>query len=102
MTSDEVLKLIDAGFTADEIRNMQSAPETKDETVPGTADEQSATSNATHESALDDTLKSLNDTVAGLSASVKAIQDANLKNAHTEGSANSDINAVIKSFMDTL
>ena len=104
MTSDEVLKLIDAGFTAEEIRGMsagQSEQKAAQEQNKGT--EQSA-DGATHEGEIkiDPQMEALNNTVKSLNETVKAMQDANLKNARSESSATDSVNNTINDFLKSL
>lgn len=109
MDGEQVIKLIDAGFTAEEIRTMLAG--TEGNAGAGAAEETKAGgSNETKEQKAEvggtapesEVNKDLTKAVADIQASLKAIQEQNLKNAKTEGSGKSDINAVMKSFLDTL
>lgn len=102
MNGDEVLKLIDAGFTAAEIREMQKGPAPEIQTA---GDKQSEGDHEAHagEVKTAEIPAEITNTLADIQASVKAIQDANLKKTVlADGSNPSDLNGVIKSFLDTL
>lgn len=96
MDLNETLKLIDAGFTADEIRALAAEKEAdgekpKEETKP-------VETGATEGDAGTSEMKELTDTVKKLSETVTKMQEENIKNART-GSA--DVHAdPIKKQMD--
>lgn len=103
MKSEEVLKLIEAGFTADEIRSMQdNKEESAGDASPA---ENSSTSEETkvekaHEEN-NDPVKDLGDAVKTLNDTVKAIQENNIKNAHSESPMDS-VNKNINDFLNSL
>lgn len=105
MTSDEVLKLIDAGFTADEIRKMDApvgAPpveETKpvEETTPVEETKPVEKSDINT-----DFMDSIKKTVDEINAKVKAIQDSNVKNAKESEEKHLSAADVVTSFMENL
>ena len=106
MDNDKLFKLIDAGFTKEEILKIIDLPdegpaEEGENPEPGEGDK-------AHESAItpDDTTKTiaeLNDTVKQLKETVKAMQEANATGAKTEKpGVNDKIEEAIKSFTDSL
>lgn len=117
MDNETILKLVNAGFTKEEITKMDAGTENKpEENKPagdgagedvskGNADagaEQSA-AGSEHESEITNTIKALTETVAGLSATVKAMQDANIKGASTPSANTGDeLKNTIDSFIKTL
>ena len=96
MDLNETLKLIDAGFTADEIRALAAEKEA-DEEKPKEEVKPKDTG-ATEGDAGTSEMKELTDTVKKLSETVTKMQEENIKNART-GSA--DVHAdPIKKQMD--
>ena len=89
MNYEETLKLIDAGFTADEIRKMAEEGTPGPQDKPGTAEELGAGS-AEHagkvEPEVSEEVKALSAEIAKLNETVKLMQAENVKNART-GSA---------------
>ena len=116
MDIETIGKLLDAGYTKEEIARYESGTEssgagneTGDDVQQGNADagkEQSATGaeNAgTVNNDVSEMLKTLTDTVNGLTATVKAMQDANAKGAHTDNPKGTDaIKAAMDSFIEKL
>ena len=83
MENAEILKLVEAGFTAEEIRKMGAEKAPEESKIEKTGDKQSQ-ADKTHESKVndsDDVLKTLTQTVSELSQTVKALQDANIDKA---------------------
>ena len=110
MDIETITKLIDAGYTKAEIEQISAGgsgePEQAGEEKikagePEKPNEQS-TGDTSHESEINATIKTLTDTVAGLSATVKAMQDANVKGAKTETVKSDPIKAAMDSFIETL
>lgn len=111
MDNETIIKLVNAGYTKEEIANMdagapeQSAGDSAGEELPkgneNAGAEQGATS-AEHESEIDKTIKALTDTVAGLTATVKAMQDANVKGAATTKPTTDVIKDTMDSFIKSL
>ena len=108
MDIETITKLIDAGYTKAEIEQIdagrseeQAGEEKTKANEPEKPNEQSA-GDTSHESEMSATIKALTDTVAGLSATVKAMQDANIKGAKTETSKSDPIKAAMDSFINTL
>ena len=108
MDNEQILKLVEAGFTAEEIRKMsEQQPET--DSGQTTATEQGA-SNTEHAGKVGKELDVINPnvmeltkTVKDLTATVKELQAANVDKAKTDKASTTDtINSTIKSFMDTL
>lgn len=113
MDIETITKLIDAGYTKEEIEKLQPAgdPETvqaqnedgSGSTEPEKPKEQSA-ADPTHDSAVtEEMLKTLTDTVKGLQDTVKALQQQNVKTADSKSSNTTDpIKETIDSFINTL
>lgn len=112
MDNETIIKLVNAGFTKEEIAKMdagapdESAGDSAGENLPkGNEDagEKQGAPSAEHESEIDKTIKALTDTVAGLTATVKAMQDANIKGASTDKPTGTDaLKDTIDSFIKTL
>ena len=119
MDNETIIKLVNAGYTKEEIAKMDAGTESKpagEESKPaGTsagaelpkgnedAGEKQGAASAEHESEIDKTIKALTDTVAGLTATVKAMQSANVKGAATETPSGTDaLKDTIDSFIKTL
>ena len=89
MNFEETLKLIDAGFSADEIRKMaeEGTADTETKTDPGN---EPGAGSAEHESKVEpepsEEVKALSAEIAKLTETVKLMQAENVKNART-GSA---------------
>ena len=89
MNVEETLRLIEAGFTADEIREMAKAgtenPETKQDPI-----EEPGAGSSEHESKVtpevSEEVKALTAEVAKLTDTVKVMQAENIKNARTGSS----------------
>lgn len=115
MDNETIIKLVNAGYTKEEIAAMdagtagaleESAGDSAGENVSkGNEDagkEQSAPSTE-HAGKIDETIKALTETVAGLTATVKAMQDANIKGAATDKPTGTDaLKDTIDSFIKTL
>ena len=119
MTAKDILALVNAGFTKEEIAKMDAgdagagdgAGENKPagtdagENLPkeneGAGKEQGA-AGSEHESEIDKTIKALTDTVAGLTATVKAMQDANVKGASVSKPTTDKIKETMDSFIESL
>lgn len=99
MDAKETLKLLDAGFTADEIREMLQPKDAESDNK--SKDDTGANEKAAPE--VDKTLLELSKTVAELKDTVKSMQDNNANNARTNKPGIDDkIQETIKSFTDTL
>ena len=105
MDSNEVLKLIDAGFTADEIRAMKTDtnggnPDEKPEGNPEENPEEKPEGNPEGKNA---DIEALTATIKELQSTVKALQTANINNGKTDKPAVSDkIKETIDSFIKDL
>lgn len=112
MDIETISKLLDAGYTKDEISKLQTV-----DNAGGEADESAGKDNATesekqsnagaeNESEINnvnDVLKTLTETVNGLTATVKAMQDANANGAATTSPKSTDkVIEAMQSFIDTL
>lgn len=105
MDNEQIFKLIEAGFTAEEIRGMASkAGQETEGSVPA---EQSAES-TTHEGEVkqldpSDEIRELKAAILEVNNTVKAIQEANIKKAESSGASVPDqikehIDSFIKEF----
>ncbi len=111
MDIETITKLIDAGYTKAEIDAMQAehddggkAIENAGETTPDAGEEQGApneknASEVNNSVEITAAIEALNNTVAGLKETVKAMQDKNLANASTDKPKKDGINEAINSFM---
>lgn len=111
MDNEQILKLIDAGYTKADIDAMQA-----NNNAGGTVDENAGNENssagneqgnagAENASAVDvnEMLKTLTETVNGLTATVKAMQDKAIAGASTETPKTSDkIKETMDSFINSL
>ena len=111
MDNETIIKLVNAGYSKEEIAQMdagapaESAGDSAGEDVPkGNEDagKEQGASAPEHESEIDKTIKALTDTVAGLSAAVKAMQDANVKGASTSKPTTDKIKETMDSFIQSL
>lgn len=112
MDNETIIKLVNAGYTKEEIAKMDAGAESKpagtsaSEELPKeneSAGEQQGAANAEHESEIDKTIKALTDTVAGLTATVKEMQSAAVKGAVIDKPSGTDaLKDTIDSFIKTL
>ena len=100
MNQEEVLELIDAGFTADEIRAMKSEPAPEPEPAPAEGAAPAPEVKAPEVSA---EIQNLTEQIGKLNETVVKLQEANIKNART-GSPKVDdpVNEQINSFLKEL
>ena len=100
MTYEETLKLIDAGFTADEIRKMESAPAGE---AAGEPDKKKSEEAAGEPDKKDDIVAKLTAEITKLNETVSKMQETNLKNAKSGASSVGDpVKEQIDSFLQTL
>ena len=112
MDNEIIIKLVNAGYTKEEIAKMDAGAESKpagdsasEEVSKGNEDagEKQGAASAEHESEIDKTIKALTDTVAGLSETVKAMQSAAVKGAVVDKPTGADaLKDTIDSFIKTL
>ena len=109
MNGEEVLKLIDAGFTADEIRKMSETKEepSKDTDEPAPKGEESGEENTPPTGSVStdintDFMDSIKKSVEDISKQVKALQDNNIKKAEEKKSEHLSAADVVTSFMENL
>lgn len=112
MDIETITKLIDAGYTKAEIDAMQAGHDAGSEVNKGAgeenpnAGEEQSAPNEENASAVNNpveitaAIEALNNTVAGLKETVKAMQDKNLANASTDKPKKDSINEAISSFME--
>ena len=105
MNYEETLKLIDAGFSADEIRQMAATDELSKEN-PGASDE-SGKESQVHESEIKtvpaespEVIK-LTEEIKKLNETVKMLQEGNIKNARSGSSPKSAIDDPVKEQIDS-
>ena len=97
MKGDEVLKLIDAGFTAEEIRKMETAKATDE---PAPEQEPNETQPVEEAEINTDFMDSIKKSIDDLTTKVNAIQENNVKNAKTEPTKDLTAADVVKSFIE--
>lgn len=109
MDIETITKLLDAGYTKADIDAMQGGNIPSGESNEGAREEVTPTSekpsNAGAENASDvaPEIKALTETVNALTATVKAMQESNIKGAATDSpSAGDKINDAMKSFIEKL
>lgn len=114
MDIETITKLLDAGYTKADIDAMQGADSAggkadedagKDDAPKGKEQDDAGAKDAgkVDENDLADMVKTLSSTVEGLTATVKALQDANANGAKTDSVKTGDtIGDTMKSFIETL
>lgn len=105
MNGEEILKLIDAGFTANEIREMQTANVSEDDKKEPSASGQEHEGEIKPENDKDintDFMDSITKAVSDLTDKVKAIQESNLKGAREPEHKDLSTDEVIKSFIESM
>lgn len=109
MDNETIIKLVNAGYTKEEIANMDAGAESKPagdskgEEVSKANEDAGEKQGAEHESEIDKTIKALTDTVAGLTATVKEMQSAAVKGAVVDKPSGTDaLKDTIDSFIKTL
>ena len=105
MNGEEILKLIDAGFTANEIREMQTANVSEDDKKEPSASGQEHEGEIKPENDKDintDFMDSITKAVSDLTDKVKAIQENNLKGAREPERKDLSTDEVIKSFIESM
>lgn len=110
MDLESTLKLINAGYTKDEIAAMEAGPKTQEQ--PKQEPPKQETEQPKQEPPKDPasmngdvaaTIKALTETVNGLNATVKAMQEANAKAANVQSNNTNDpIKATMDSFLQSL
>lgn len=105
MNGEEILKLIDAGFTANEIREMQTANVSEDDKKEPSASGQEHEGEIKPENDKDintDFMDSITKAVSDLTDKVKAIQESNVKGAREPERKDLSTDEVIKSFIESM
>ena len=101
MDNEQIFKLIEAGFTAEEIRGMAAKADTEAE---GSVQPEQGAGSATHEGEVNpnqsDEIRELKAAILEINNTVKAIQDTNIKKAEsTSASLPDQIQSHIESFI---
>ena len=105
MNGEEILKLIDAGFSADEIRKMQTTNVSEVEKKEPSASGQEHEGEVKPETDKDintDFMDSITKAVSDLTDKVKAIQESNVKGAREPERKDLSTDEVIKSFIESM
>lgn len=109
MDIETITKLLDAGYTKAEIDGLQSGNVSSGESNEGAREdvtptgEESGNASAENASEVAPEIKALTETVNALTATVKAMQESNVKGAATESPKTSDkIKAAMDSFIESL
>ena len=105
MDIETITKLLDAGYTKEEISALENNPKPEDTKPEGNEptenkDQDKPKDNETPE--VNEAIAVLTKTVEGLTATVKAMQDANVKGATGGKPDGNKVTDVMKSFIDTL
>lgn len=109
MDVETITKLLDAGYTKEEISALDNPkPEGKPEDKPSDNGEDQIKPKdqdkpkENEQSEVNEAIAALTKTVEGLTATVKAMQDANVKGATGGKPDGNKVTDVMKSFIDTL
>ena len=108
MDVETITKLLDAGYTKEEISALDNPkpegkpeePKPEDKSSGENKDQDEPKKNETPE--VNEAIAALTKTVEGLTATVKAMQDANVKGATGGKPDGNKVTDVMKSFIDTL
>lgn len=103
MDNEQIFKLIEAGFTAEEIRGMSANADQTEGKGEGSVSTEQSQGSATHEGEVvnpSDEIRELKAAILEVNNTVKAIQEANIKKAESSGSSVPDqIKEHIDSFL---
>lgn len=107
MDSEQIIKLLDAGYSKADIDKMEAKP---DQEQSGTPDNTAGTETAgttenkeeKKEMSADDAIKALTETVNSLTETVKAIQAKNVAGATGGKADKGTVEDVMKSFIENL
>lgn len=107
MDSEQIIKLLDAGYTKADIDKMEAKPNQQES---GSSDDTSGAETAGNpenkeekkEISADDAIKALTDTVNSLTETVKAMQAKNITGATGGKPENKTVDDVMKSFIENL
>lgn len=109
MDVETITKLLDAGYTKEEISALENNPkpegkpeEPKPEGGAPDKHEDQDKPKENEQSEVNEAIAALTKTVEGLTATVKAMQDANVKGATGGKPDGNKVTDVMKSFIDTL
>ena len=102
MNQEEVLKLIDAGFTADEIRAMKTEPAGEEPPKEGEGAEPPKDTEV-KQPEVSSEIQNLTEQISKLNETVVKLQEANIKNARTGSAKTADpVNEQIEKFIKEL
>jgi hypothetical protein len=109
MDSEQIIKLLDAGYTKADIDKMEAKPDDKESGSPdNTAGTETAGTPENKEEKKEETItqdaaiKALSETVAQLTETVKAMQAKNITGATGGKPEKSSVDEVMKSFIENL
>lgn len=103
MDVETITKLLDAGYTKDEIKELESAGNESDESAGNESEGNESEGDAGAQSvSTDAAIKALTDTVNALTNTVKAMQEKNANSASGGKPEKSSVDEVLKSFVDSL
>lgn len=109
MDSEQIIKLLDAGYTKADIDKMEAKPDGKESGTPDdTAGTETAGTPETKEEKKEETItqnaaiKALSETVAQLTETVKAMQAKNINGATGGKPEAKSVDDVMKSFIENL
>ena len=107
MDSEQIIKLLDAGYTKADIDKMEAKPDQQKSGSPeDTAGAETAGNSETKEEkkeiSADDAIKALTETVNSLTETVKAMQAKNINGATGGKAETNTVEDVMKSFIDKL
>ena len=107
MDSEQIIKLLDAGYTKADIDKMEAKPDqqksgTPDNTTGAETAGNPETKEEKKEISADDAIKALTETVNSLTETVKAMQAKNINGATGGKAETNTVEDVMKSFIDNL
>lgn len=101
MTTSEVLKLIDAGFSSNEIRKMEETPAESPEEIPAGTPEETPAETPAETPDPNTEVVELKTKISEMEKIIKDLQDGNLKKNYIE-TPDDPINKNIESFLKSL
>lgn len=111
MDSEQIIKLLDAGYTKADIDKMEAKPDSKESGSPdntagsegaGTPENKEENKETKKELSADDAIKALTETVNSLTETVKAMQANNINGATGGKAETNTIEDIMKSFIEKL
>lgn len=111
MDSEQIIKLLDAGYTKADIDKMEAKPDQKEIGTPdnttgtetaGSSENKEEKKEVKKDLSADEAIKALTETVNSLTETVKAMQAKNINGATGGKAETNTVEDVMKSFIDNL